>query len=169
MHNKYVVNWSELENSSHIGLYLCVLFLLGEKNMNKYMKVAINEAYKAFKKNEIPVGAVIVKNGKIIAKSRNNRQKYHNLLGHAEINCILKAEKRLKDWRLDDCEMYVTLSPCEMCKIHINECRLNKIYFLLSKNNEQMLEDNFIQTNDCEEITEKYSKLLSSFFEKFRK
>jgi len=115
LHNKYNVIWSELENSSHIDLYLCVLFILGE-SMKDFFDVALLEAQKAFKKGEIPVGAVIVKDNKIIAKSHNNRQKKFNVYGHAEINCIIKAAKKIKDWRLDDCEMYVTLEPCDLCK-----------------------------------------------------
>jgi len=101
----------------------------------KIIETMYKEAVKAYKKGEIPVGALITKNNKIIAKSHNNRQKKHNLLGHAEINCILEAEKRIKDWRLDECEMYVTLSPCSMCEAIIEESRLKKVHFLVKQPN----------------------------------
>lgn len=136
--------------------------------MNKYMEIAYKNAIKAYKHDEIPVGAVIVKNGKIIAKSRNNRQKKHYLLGHAEINCILKAEKKLKDWRLDGCDMYVTLEPCEMCSRFIQESRLNNVYFLSFQHKKEE-KNSFLQTNDCQELKHMYEKLLNSFFFKIRK
>ena len=131
--------------------------------MEKYMKIALNEAYKAYKNNEIPVGAVIIHKNKIIAKAKNNRQKKHNVLGHAEINCIIKAEKRLKDWRLDECEMYVTLEPCEMCYQIIKESRIKKVKYLLSKNPTKNP-----TKNEYEKLKEKYLKIFNNFFEKLR-
>lgn len=131
--------------------------------MKKYFKIAYKEAIKAYKKGEIPVGAIIVKNDKIIAKSHNNRQKSYNILGHAEINTIIKAEKRLKDWRLDGCTMYVTLEPCEMCQTIIKESRLDNVFFLLAKTKEK---NNDLK--ECYEITEKYGNLLQDFFKKLR-
>jgi len=135
--------------------------------MEKYMKIAFNQALKAYKRKEVPVGAVIEKNGKIIAKSRNTRQKKHILIGHAEINCILKAEKKLKDWRLDGCNLYVTLAPCEMCSLLIKESRINNVFYLLEQNNENS--SNFIRTNDCKMICEQYKILLNDFFDNLRK
>lgn len=100
--------------------------------MNDNIKqMLINEAKKAFKKNEVPVGAIVVKENKIMAKAHNNRQKKCNVTGHAEINAIIKAEKKLKDWRLDGCELYVTLEPCDMCKKIIEESRINNVYYML--------------------------------------
>lgn len=131
-----------------------------------FMEIAYKEAEKAFKRKEIPVGAVIVKNNKVISKSRNNRQFKHTVLGHAEINAILKAEKKLKDWRLDDCTMYVTLEPCEMCSMLIKESRIKEVYYLISKKDNK--ESNFTQTNDCDKIIENYKKLLNIFFENLR-
>ena len=83
--------------------------------LNKYLKEAYEEAIKAYKKKEVPVGAIIVKDGKIIAKAHNLREIKKNSLAHAEIICINKACKKLRNWRLDNCVMYVTLYPCEMC------------------------------------------------------
>ena len=131
--------------------------------MKKYFKIAYKEAIKAYKKGEIPVGAIIVKNDKIIAKSHNNRQKNYNILGHAEINAIIKAEKRLKDWRLDGCTIYVTLEPCEMCQTIIKESRLDNVFFLLTKTKEK---NNDLK--ECYEIAEKYGDLLQDFFKKLR-
>ncbi|MBQ7032001.1 MAG: nucleoside deaminase [Bacilli bacterium] len=135
----------------------------------KIIETMYKEAVKAYKKGEIPVGALITKNNKIIAKSHNNRQKKHNLLGHAEINCILKAEKRIKDWRLDECEMYVTLSPCSMCETIIEESRLKKVHFLVKQHNYNEKNSKIVQISDQNNQKEEYEKLLKSFFERLRK
>lgn len=94
----------------------------------KFMKEALKEARKAFAKDEIPVGAVIVKDGKIIAKAHNLRESSKNAISHAEILAIQKACKKLESWRLLDCEMYVTLEPCPMCAGAIINSRISKIY-----------------------------------------
>lgn len=94
----------------------------------KFMKLALAEAQKAFDKEEIPVGAVIVQNGKVIAKAHNLKETKHDTTNHAEILAIQKASKKLKKWRLTDCEMYVTLEPCSMCAGALINCRLNKLY-----------------------------------------
>lgn len=135
----------------------------------KIIETMYKEAIKAYKKGEIPVGALITKNNKIIAKSHNNRQKKHNLLGHAEINCILEAEKRIKDWRLDECEMYVTLSPCSMCETIIEESRLKKVHFLVKQPNYNEKNSKIVQISDQNNQKEEYEKLLKSFFERLRK
>lgn len=132
----------------------------------KYMEIALKEAIKAYKNKEIPVGAVIIKNGKIISKSNNNRQYKYSVLGHAEINAILKAEKKLKDWRLDGCSLYVTLEPCEMCSLIIKESRIDNVFYLISKQNQS--NNNFTQTNDCIKLQKEYQKLLDDFFKKLR-
>ena len=98
--------------------------------MNKeFMKLAIKEAKKAYKEGEVPVGAVIVKDGVVIAKGRNSREKENSALGHAEINAIKKACKKLNDWRLDGCELYVTLEPCPMCAGAIINARIKTVVF----------------------------------------
>jgi len=78
---------------------------------------------------DIPVGAVIVKDGKIIAKACNHKEKILDVTSHAEINAIREAEKQLGNWRLDDCEMYVTLEPCPMCAWAIIQSRIKTVYF----------------------------------------
>ena len=93
----------------------------------EYMKKAIKIAKTSG--SDIPIGAVIVKDGKIIAKAVNQREKKQNTVYHAEIIAIQKANKRLKNWRLNDCEMYVTLEPCPMCASAILQARISKLYF----------------------------------------
>ena len=94
----------------------------------KFMKEALKEAEKAYKKLEVPVGAVIVKDGKIIARGHNQKETKTDTTKHAEIIAIQKASKKLKAWRLLDCEMYVTLEPCAMCAGAIINSRIKKVY-----------------------------------------
>ena len=98
-----------------------------EKN-EKFMKEALKEAQKAYEKLEVPVGAVIVKDGKIIAKAHNLKETKTDTTKHAEILAIQKASKKLESWRLLDCEMYITLEPCSMCAGAIINSRIKKIY-----------------------------------------
>jgi len=94
-----------------------------------FMKIALLEAKKAAQKGEVPVGAVIVKDGKVIAKAHNKREQKQNALSHAEIEAINKACKVLGSWRLDGCEMYVTLEPCPMCTGAIINARIKTVIF----------------------------------------
>ncbi len=94
----------------------------------KFMKEALKEAKKAYDKDEIPVGAVIVKDNKIIARAHNLKEGKNNAICHAEILAIQKACKKLGSWRLLDCEMYVTLEPCSMCAGALINSRIKKIY-----------------------------------------
>ena len=94
----------------------------------KFMKEALKEAKKAYEKEEIPVGAVIVRDGKIIAKAHNLKESKQSSISHAEILAIRKANKKLKAWRLENCEMYITLEPCMMCMGAIINARIKKIY-----------------------------------------
>ena len=95
----------------------------------KFMQMAILEAEKAAKMGEVPVGAVIVKNGEVIATGYNQREKKQNALSHAEIEVINTACQKLGTWRLDDCEMYVTLEPCPMCTGAIINARIKTVIF----------------------------------------
>ena len=92
------------------------------------MLEALKEAKKAYKKLEVPVGAVIVKNGEIIARAHNLKETKNDTTKHAEILAIQRASKILNAWRLEECEMYVTLEPCTMCTGAIINARLKKIY-----------------------------------------
>jgi len=97
-------------------------------NKEKYMKEALKEAQEAFDKEEIPVGVVIVKDDKIIAKAHNLKEIKKDTTKHAEIIAIQKASKKLESWRLSNCEMYVTLEPCSMCAGAMIGARLKKVY-----------------------------------------
>ena len=99
-----------------------------ETNQKHFMKQALKEAEKAYNKLEVPVGAVIVKDGKIIARAHNQKETKTDTTKHAEILAIQKASKKLKSWRLIDCEMYVTLEPCSMCAGAIINSRIKKVY-----------------------------------------
>lgn len=93
----------------------------------KFMKAAIREAKKAEKMEEVPIGCVIVYEGKIIARGYNRRNTDKNTLAHAELSAIKKASKKLGDWRLEGCTMYVTLEPCQMCAGAIVQSRIDKV------------------------------------------
>lgn len=95
----------------------------------KFMKEAIKEAKKALLIDEVPIGCVIVKDDKIIARGHNVREKKNSPIGHAEIEAINKASKKLKSWRLEGCDIYITLEPCIMCSGAIIQSRIENIYF----------------------------------------
>lgn len=142
--------------------------------MNNYMKIALDEAKKSYRKGDVPVGAVIVKNNKIIAKAHNLKEKKHNPLLHAEIIAINKASKKLKRWRLDDCELYVTMEPCLMCTGAIIQSRIKKVYYSIEnnefgalKNISQNKKYGIIIDNTLEK--EHSLKIIKSFFEERRK
>ena len=98
------------------------------ENKEKFMKEALKEAQKAYNKEEVPVGAVIVKDNKIIARAHNLKETSFNAVSHAEILAIQKACKKLGCWRLTDCDMYVTLEPCSMCAGALINSRIRKLY-----------------------------------------
>ncbi|MFQ9511711.1 MAG: tRNA adenosine(34) deaminase TadA [Lachnospiraceae bacterium] len=93
----------------------------------KFMKEAIKQAKKAYRLDEVPIGCVIVQNGQIIARGYNRRNTDKNTLAHAELTAIKKASKKLGDWRLEGCTMYVTLEPCQMCAGAIVQSRLTQV------------------------------------------
>lgn len=93
-----------------------------------FMKEALKEAKKAYKELEIPVGCVIVKDGEIIARAHNQKEKKKDTTKHAEILAIQKASKKIDAWRLENCEMYVTLEPCAMCAGALIQSRIKKVY-----------------------------------------
>lgn len=97
--------------------------------MEKYMEIAIKLAKKAYKRGDVPVGAIIVRNGKIISKAYNKKEKKKIASRHAEIEAIEKACKKRKSWYLDDCEIYITMEPCLMCAGAILQSRIKKIVY----------------------------------------
>lgn len=94
----------------------------------KYMKEAIKQAKKAYAIGEVPIGCVIVCEDMIIGRGYNRRITDKNTLSHAELNAIKEASKKLNDWRLDNCEMFITLEPCQMCSGAIVQSRIKKVY-----------------------------------------
>lgn len=140
------------------------------------MYEALKEAKKAYLKEEVPIGAVIVKDGKVIARAHNLREKTNNAISHAEIIAIEKACKKLNSWRLEDCTIYVTLEPCPMCLGAMMQARIKKVYYgALDKKNGAILsignmldlkttwnlEHEYIECNECSEI-------LTNFFKELR-
>ena len=95
----------------------------------KFMMQAYREAQKAFEEDEVPVGCVIVKDGKIVARAHNRKEKKNCALFHAEIECIRKATRKLDNWNLKGCEIYVTLEPCMMCTGALVNSRIDKIIY----------------------------------------
>ena len=145
----------------------------------KYMKEALKEAKKAYEELEIPVGAIIVKDGQIIARAHNQKETKNDTTKHAEIMAIQKASKKMGAWRLIDCEMYVTLEPCSMCAGAIINSRIKKVYigaldektgavgsvlnlFADYKFNHEVEYETGILAKDCE-------KILKDFFKNLRK
>ena len=165
--NKYSVIWSGSEDSSHIIPCLCALFLW-EYIMKEYFDVCIEEAKKSLETGDVPIGAILVKDGKIIAFAHNTREKEHNVLGHAEINVIMSASKFLNRWNLADCELYVTLEPCNMCKEVIKQARIKNVYYLLTKLSFKKEFDRTIFAKIDNDNELMYAKILSDFFKKFR-
>ena len=136
----------------------------------KYIEKIYDLAKKSYDIDEIPVGAIVVRNGKIISEGINSRESMNSVIGHAEINAIEEACKIVGDWRLDDCEMYVTLLPCMMCSGAILECRIKKIYYLCDRTNVCFRTSEYINVEkiDNSEYEEKYLNLLKLFFENKR-
>lgn len=133
--------------------------------MDKYIDVCLDEARISYQQSDVPIGAIIVKNGEIIAKSHNTREMDKSILGHAEINAILSASKLLNRWNLSDCELYVTLKPCSMCMEVIKQSRIGKIYYLLDKLDykKEFTKSEFIKINE-KGSEQTYQKMLSDFF-----
>ena len=135
----------------------------------KYFELLLKLNKKAIQKKEVPVSALIVKNNKIISKAYNCRISKKDVLNHAEIIAIKKASKKLKDWRLNDCELYVTLKPCSMCHEIIKQSRISHVYYLLDKPltkkeyNKTIFEQANIRMLELE-----YTKQLQDFFKNIR-
>ena len=95
----------------------------------KYMKIALKEAQKAYDKGEIPIGAVVVKDDQVIARGYNLKETKQNATKHAEIIAIEKASRKLNNWRLLDCTIYITMYPCPMCASAINQARISRLVY----------------------------------------
>ncbi len=144
----------------------------------KYMKAAMKQAKKAYQLDEVPIGCVIVQNEKIIARGYNRRNTDKNTLAHAELSAIRKASKKTGDWRLEDCTMYVTLEPCQMCAGAIVQSRLKKVVIATMNpkagcagsvlNLLQMAQFNHQVEIEQGVLETECSEMLSSFFRQLR-
>ena len=147
--------------------------------MQKFMEIAIKQAQKAEKLNEVPIGAIVVLNGKVLAKAYNKRNSTKIATHHAEILAIEKACKKLGDWRLENAEIYVTLEPCPMCAGAIANARIKKLVFGAldtSGSNSNLLSEILTDTrlNHKVEVVggvleAECKKLLTNFFKNKRK
>ena len=137
-----------------------------EKEQKKFMREALKEAKKALKTDDVPVGAVIVENNRIIAKAHNTKEKKKQTIRHAEINAIEKACKLKKNWYLSNCEMYVTLEPCEMCQSAINQSHIKKVYYATKREKNVPRETLKIFQKEYQNQSR---ELLKNFFENKRK
>ena len=143
------------------------------------MKEALKEAKKAYDKLEVPVGAVIVKDGKIIARAYNQKEAKNDTTNHAEIIAIRKASKKLGSWRLTDCDLYVTLEPCSMCAGALIQARIRKVYIGAADEKTgacgsvlNLLEDyNFNHKVEVQRdvLKEECENILKNFFKELRK
>lgn len=141
-----------------------------EEFMEKAMNIAL------YSDTDIPVGAVVVKNGEIIAQAFNQKEKNNDITAHAEILALKEAESKLKNWRLEDCELYVTLEPCPMCAWAIIQSRIKAVYFgsyniqygaFGSKLNLSEISNNIMEIKGGI-LEEKCDKILNDFFKKVR-
>tara|TARA_B110000003_G_scaffold51823_1_gene51203 strand:- start:2942 stop:3391 length:450 start_codon:yes stop_codon:yes gene_type:complete len=143
-------------------------------SIENFMMHAINLAKIAFNKNEVPVGAIIVKDGKVIGKGFNQVISTNSVASHAEINAINHASETLENYRLNDCDMFVTLEPCHMCAKAIVDARMNHVYFAAREPKTGALEsvDRFFNKDHLNHhvnfsgghMEEESSKLLKEFF-----
>lgn len=141
-------------------------------NDEKYIEIAYKEALKAYKKGDTPIGCVIVKNDKIIAKAYNKKEKNNIATHHAELLAINKACKKLKTWHLDDCTLYSTMEPCIMCSGAIIQSRIKKIVYSMSNNSFGNIENNeYFKKNKYEIVkidNKEILELVQKFFKKLR-
>lgn len=142
----------------------------------KFMQIAIKEAKIALLENEVPVGCVIVKNNKVISKAHNTKNNTNNCINHAEMIAITKASIVLNNWRLNDCDIYITLFPCPMCASAIHQSRIKKIYYCEFNQNikiksivEKILESDNINPSNLIEKLDNSSEFLKNFFKEKRK
>lgn len=148
------------------------------EEQEKFMREALKQAKKAYKIGEVPIGCVIVQDGKIIARGYNRRNTDKVTLAHAEIAAIKKASKKTGDWRLEDCTMYVTLEPCQMCAGAIVQSRMKKVVIGCMNpkagcagsvlNLLQMQEFNHQVELERGVLEEACSEILSHFFKELR-
>ena len=139
--------------------------------MEKYIQILYKLAKRSAKNGDIPVGALVIYNGKIVGTGYNTRYITNKVTGHAEINAIIKAEKNIGDFRLNNCILFTTLMPCNMCLEVIKEARITKVYYILDTKKSTNFNDNInlIKYENSEnEFVLKYKQLFLNFFKKLR-
>lgn len=137
--------------------------------MGDYLTKIIEFSKKSLESGDVPIGAIIVKDGKIIGEGYNTREKNNDVMGHAEINAIKDASKNLNNWNLQGSVMYVTLKPCSMCLGVIRESRVDFVYYLLDKPEKKFeYSRTAIHNFDDENAKEEYLGILQDFFKKLR-
>lgn len=129
----------------------------------------IELAKKSCETGDVPIGAIVTYDNRIIGEGFNTREKDQNVFGHAEINAILAASKNINNWNLADCDLYVTLKPCSMCMEVIKQARIKNVYYLLDKpsNKKEFAKTNFIDCSNNSKSNE-YLEILSTFFKDLR-
>ena len=130
----------------------------------KYIDELIKLSEKSLKKSEVPIAALIIdENGKIISKTHNTRNIKQQTINHAEILAIIKANKKLKSWRLNKCTLYVTVEPCDMCKSVIKESRIQNVFYLLPRLPEknQYNKTIFNKLKDMSKKEDKYQEIIN--------
>ncbi len=137
--------------------------------MEKYLDKIIELSKMSLESGDVPIGAIIVKDDNIIGMGYNTREKEQNVLGHAEVNAIKSANKKIYNWNLQGCVLYVTLKPCSMCMSIIKESRIDKVYYLLDKpeNKKEYDKTSISQIDDCL-AKDEYYQILHDFFKKLR-
>lgn len=137
--------------------------------MDKYFEEIIKLSKKSLKYGDVPIGAIIVKDGVIIGKGYNTREKRESVLGHAEINAINMASKKLNNWNLNGSDLYVTLKPCSMCMEVIKQSRITNVYYLLDKlSTKHEFDQTIIKKYENDEMSKIYLEILQSFFKNLR-
>ena len=135
--------------------------------MDKYIDRLFELADKSLEINDIPVGAIVVKDNEILGEGFNNRVVTHDPTSHAEINAIKDASKKIGDWRLNGCDLYVTLEPCDMCLEVIKESRIDNVYYILENNEKHKYNRTYVCIyNIDEKAKDNYKNKLSDFFDK---
>lgn len=133
-------------------------------NINKIEKELYNLMQEARKNNEVPISALIIRGNEIISKNYNKVNSTNNILDHAEVLVINEASKKLNNWRLNDCELYVSLEPCNMCKEIIKRSRLKKVVYFSQQNNQEINKEVIYNFKSNDDI----SNYLKSFFKSKR-
>lgn len=137
--------------------------------MDKYFEEIIKLSKKSLRYGDVPIGAIIVKDGVIIGKGYNTREKRESVLGHAEINAINMASKKLNNWNLNGSDLYVTLKPCSMCMEVIKQSRITNVYYLLDKlSTKHEFDQTIIKKYENDEMNKLYLEILQSFFKNLR-